>query len=555
VAAQRLTLSARVTLLWLAAVIVVGLLAVASGLAVADSRAKTDKTLNQIGPIRTLSEQLLSAVVNQEAGVRGYAMSADEADLRPYNDGVSAELTAAAQIDAGLSERPDLRAQLQQVEQATTRWRQDVATPVITAVRAGNKAGAQALLTDRARAEFEGIRSQIEQLQAGIRSYRDDLTDSAWQAVDRTTTLLYGFGAAVLVVGVIVLIALRRLVTRPVTDLTAQIQAVAAGDYNRKIVASGADELITLAHDVDTMRERIAAELHDMGSARNRLQQALTEVNRLNAELELRANELLRSNRDLEQFAYVASHDLQEPLRKVASFCQLLQRRYAGRLDEKADQYIGFAVEGAQRMQQLINDLLAFSRIGRTTTDFADVDLATVVADCLAQLEYPIKQTQAEVSADNLPVVRGEPALLTALLANLIGNAVKFHRPGVPPQVRISAEKIDDRWHITCTDNGIGIDPEQGDRVFVIFQRLQPRDQYAGTGIGLAIAKKIVEYHGGEIWVSENPDGPGAAVTFTLPMEPVAATPTAVAQLNGDRSTPRLAAVPADHPAVPAASG
>ena len=241
---------------------------------------------------------------------------------------------------------------------------------------------------------------------------------------------------------------------------------------------------------------------------------AAQESNRL---LDEQTRDLERSNRDLEQFAYVASHDLQEPLRKVASFCQLLQRRYAGKLDERADQYIAFAVDGAERMQQLINDLLAFSRVGRTTAGFDDVALDDVVAAAVAQLEDARADVDGTVDVKPLPAVSGDPSLLRALFVNLVGNGLKFHRDGVPPQVSVAAAEVEDGWEITVTDNGIGIDPEYVDKVFVIFQRLHARDVYAGTGIGLALAKKIVEFHGGRIGIDPPRPEPGTTIRFTLP--------------------------------------
>jgi light-regulated signal transduction histidine kinase (bacteriophytochrome) len=297
-----------------------------------------------------------------------------------------------------------------------------------------------------------------------------------------------------------------------VNRLAAEVRRVAAGDFGHIVNTNGPPEVAALGHGVDEMRQRIVADLREVLAARAAIEEA-------NRRLEAQAEELTRSNRDLEQFAYVASHDLQEPLRKVSSFCQLLQRRYAGQLDERADQYIGFAVDGAQRMQRLINDLLAFSRIGRLTTEFTEVDLNAVVADCVSQQEAGLERTHGEVSWANLPTVRGEEPLLAALFGNLIGNSMKFRQPEMPPRVRISARKLAGEWEITCRDNGIGIEPEYVDKVFVIFQRLHARGAYPGTGIGLAIAKKIVEYHGGRIWVDTEEPGTGTTIRFTLPVE------------------------------------
>jgi light-regulated signal transduction histidine kinase (bacteriophytochrome) len=269
------------------------------------------------------------------------------------------------------------------------------------------------------------------------------------------------------------------------------------------VVVDGPREIVELAADVDSMRLAILGDL-----------EVSRDTNRLLAD---QAQELERSNNDLEQFAYVASHDLQEPLRKVASFCQLLQRRYAGKLDDRADQYIAFAVDGAERMQQLINDLLSFSRVGRTTAAFSEVALDDVVAAAKAQLEPARTDVDGTIDVGPLPKVQGDPSLLRALFVNLIGNGLKFHREGVAPHVAVAAAEVGDGWEITVTDNGIGIDPEYADKVFVIFQRLHARDAYAGTGIGLALAKKIVEFHGGRIGIDPPRPDPGTTIRLIVP--------------------------------------
>ena len=233
-----------------------------------------------------------------------------------------------------------------------------------------------------------------------------------------------------------------------------------------------------------------------------------------------RANEALEErNRELEQFAYVASHDLQEPLRMVSSFLQLLQRRYAGQLDEKAEEYIEYAVDGARRMQRLIQDLLAFSRVGTRGQAFEPVDLEDTLAVVLRDLGPKVEEEGAAVEAGDLPVVQGDPTQLGQLFQNLIANALKF-RTEEPPRVRIWAERAGPMWEVAVADNGIGIDPKYTDRVFQIFQRLHTRDEYEGTGIGLALCKKIVERHGGDIWFENDPDVPGTTFYFTLPTTP-----------------------------------
>ena len=305
--------------------------------------------------------------------------------------------------------------------------------------------------------------------------------------------------------------------TRPLDLLAEETRAVRGGDLSHRIAVQGPPEIAGLGQDVDAMRERLVEQLAQVEAMLDGLQEAQQR-------LEAQAAELQRSNQDLEQFAYVASHDLQEPLRKVASFCQLLERRYKGQLDDRADQYIAFAVDGAKRMQQLINDLLAFSRIGRRTTGRSEVALDACLDGALRNLETVIEETGATVTADPLPTVWGEKALLTALFQNLVSNAIKF-RSDRPAVVRLTVEeqRTDDDavsgYLFRCSDNGIGIEPRYAERIFVIFQRLHAKDEYSGTGIGLAMCKKIVEWHGGRIWLDTEASGPDVGTTFawTLP--------------------------------------
>jgi light-regulated signal transduction histidine kinase (bacteriophytochrome) len=241
------------------------------------------------------------------------------------------------------------------------------------------------------------------------------------------------------------------------------------------------------------------------------------------ARVEQTSEDLARSNADLEQFAYVASHDLSEPLRKVANFCQLLERQYGPQLDDKAKQYIAFAVDGAKRMQVLITDLLALSRVGRTTSSFQPVDTEAVLERAAANLDRQIAESGAGVGHVDLPTVPGDQSLLTALFENLIGNAIKYRREEEPPLIAVTATRDPDRqlWTFTVSDNGIGIEPQYAERIFAIFQRLHLRDEYGGTGIGLALCRKIVEYHGGQIWLDTQAPGPGATFRFTLPEGPL----------------------------------
>ncbi|HTI88759.1 MAG TPA: PAS-domain containing protein [Alphaproteobacteria bacterium] len=240
------------------------------------------------------------------------------------------------------------------------------------------------------------------------------------------------------------------------------------------------------------------------------------ELARQASELASAMDELKRSNEELQQFAYVASHDLQEPLRMIGSYCQLLQRRYGGKLDSDADEFIGFAVEGAKRMQRLINDLLLYSRVGTKGKEFAPTRLDDVLAGVLANLTIAAAEAKAKITHDSLPKVVGDSVQLTQLLQNLIANALKFREAGTESRIHIGAARDADKWRISIRDNGIGIEPQYAERIFMIFQRLNTRQEYPGTGIGLSICKKIVERHGGRIWVEPAPDK-GSIFTFTLP--------------------------------------
>ncbi len=256
--------------------------------------------------------------------------------------------------------------------------------------------------------------------------------------------------------------------------------------------------------------------------------QDISDRKQANEALARYAAELERSNLELEQFAYVASHDLQEPLRMVASYVQLLAKDYAGKLDADADEYIAFAVDGAKRMQRLIDDLLAFSRVGTRGQQFQPIDCGQVLQDVLQGLRLAIEDAGAAVTHGELPTVMADRGQLYQLLQNLIANALKF-RADAPPHIQVNATwhaggdsaggrgaDENPNWVFAVTDNGIGIDPQYADRIFVIFQRLHSRAQYSGTGIGLAICKKIVERHGGRIWV-ESTLGHGATFYFRLP--------------------------------------
>ena len=243
----------------------------------------------------------------------------------------------------------------------------------------------------------------------------------------------------------------------------------------------------------------------------------ITERKAAEAELRRAHDELARSNSELEQFAYVASHDLQEPLRMVSSYTQLLGRRYGDRLDGDAREFMGFIVDGAARMKQLIEDLLAYSRVGTRGKEFRPVAVDTALRRALFNLKSAVDESSASVSYEGLPTVYADELQLTQLFQNLIGNALKFRSPSVP-RIHIEAVERAAEWEFSVADNGIGIDPQYFERIFMVFQRLHNKTEYPGTGIGLAICKKVVERHGGRIWVASKPDE-GTTFHFTLPKE------------------------------------
>jgi len=242
---------------------------------------------------------------------------------------------------------------------------------------------------------------------------------------------------------------------------------------------------------------------------------------RAEEELAQKVAELARSNAELEQFAYVASHDLQEPLRMIANYTQLLAERYRGKLDEQADKYIAYSVDGATRMQTLIQDLLKFSRVGRQEIERRTTDCRAVVEQALKNLQAAVQESKAAVNWNGLPVLKVDSSQLAQVFQNLIANAIKFHGTEAPV-IQIGAEEKNQEWVFTFSDNGIGIPTENWQDIFVIFRRLHTRAEYAGNGIGLSICKKIIERHRGKIWIEAQAQ-PGSCFKFTLPAEPITA--------------------------------
>lgn len=499
---------------WLNVVLaVMGVLVLAGAVAAAILMSRTDavseELIERIQPARVAAYRLQAALRDQETAVRGFAIAADEQFLEPYYEGQQTEREAVEEIRGLIGDHPNLIADLDAVEAAAAEWRTNYAEPFIDGVRPGTPATIDNALIQRGKEGFDNIRALFHVQNVDLAAARTagvkELEDvRGWR--DRA---LAGIVTTFFLTALVLAVLARSAVVRPLSALAASCRRITEGHFGERIVARGPRDIRDMASDVEDMRQRIVADLDASRAAREQLDEQTVE--------------LRRSNAELEQFAYVASHDLQEPLRKVASFCQLLEKRYGDQLDERGAEYIKFAVDGAKRMQVLINDLLTFSRVGRLNAAHTDVELDEALDAALSNLDTAIDESGAEIvrPAEPLPLVQGDDTLLTMLWQNLVGNAVKFRKPDTAPRIVIECERgtgdRDGQWLLTVSDNGIGIAEEFSQKVFVIFQRLHGRDAYSGTGIGLALCKKIVEYHGGSIWI-DNSYTEGTRFRMTLPV-------------------------------------
>ncbi|WP_411103047.1 sensor histidine kinase [Streptomyces sp. cmx-4-9] len=455
-------------------------------------------------PALTSSIRLESALLNQETGIRGYGSTGRAEFLEPYRQGVAEEKKHSTRIEELLHGDAAGLADLRTVREAVERWQERIARP-IAASPAGTPSPLAAERAVEGKTSFDAVRTAVTDQQDRLQAERTRARDELLATMDLRNWVFLAIALVIVTLAGLVFEGLRRGVTTPLAQLGADARVVAGGHFEHPITPTGPADLRLLGAEIDSMRRRLVRELAFAEEARGRL--------------DAQAAELKRSNAELEQFAYVASHDLQEPLRKVSSFTQLLQRRYGGQLDAKADQYIDFAVDGANRMQTLINDLLDFSRVGRVHHTHQSVDLDSVLRRTLSALSVGIEESGAVITHDGMPSLVADPTQMGMLWQNLIGNAVKFRRPGEIPRIHVSAERDGELWRFAVTDNGIGIAPEFAEKVFVIFQRLHTKDVYDGSGIGLAMCKKIVEFHGGTIAIDPDYTG-GARIVFTLAAAP-----------------------------------
>jgi signal transduction histidine kinase len=316
--------------------------------------------------------------------------------------------------------------------------------------------------------------------------------------------LLFTIALTVELTGLILAITVSRNIQKGLAEILESARSVARGDFSRKAKAFSKDEIGILANNFNTMAEEL-----------EKLQQEIREANtNLERKVEQRTAELEIKNKELEQFAYVASHDLQEPLRTTSSFVELLRKQYYDKLDAHANRYIDYILQASDRMKTLIKDLLDYSRLGREKK-LEEADCNALLSEVLADLDKVIKENGAHITAEPLPVIKAFKTEIKLVFQNLISNSIKFRKQNEPPVIHISAHHQPGAWQFSFADNGIGIGKQHQERIFIIFQRLHNRTDYEGSGIGLAHCKKVVELHGGKIWVDSEP-GKGSTFHFTI---------------------------------------
>lgn len=409
--------------------------------------------------VRENLQRLFRILIDMETGQRGYLITHDSSYLQPYNEGIAIYDKALDDLKLLILDDP---VQLQSLQELDTLARNKMAelAATIDLKRENRPTALQQVIKTNVGFEYmNAIRDKVVRMQTRERDQLNQRLFTLKRYYTYLTIILAGF----LVIGLTLLSQFFRLL--------------------------------------------------------DSLESKEIELKKMNDQLELRVQrrteQLTRSNEELERFAYVSSHDLQEPLRKIATFAQLLQLKHSETLNPEASKYLAVITEGVTRMRSLIRDLLDYSRLNVTAVSFEDVDLKNVIKDVLNDLEVAVKEKNATVIYDDLPIIRGNRTHLHQLFQNLIGNALKFHVKDARPIVQIAAKREKNYWTISVQDNGIGIEPQYADKIFKAFLRLHQKDKYPGTGIGLAICKKIVEEHGGTIWVVPAPKG-GSIFKFTF---------------------------------------
>ncbi|WP_034388981.1 CHASE3 domain-containing protein [Deinococcus sp. YIM 77859] len=449
----------------------------------------------------TLIQAVARDVSDLETGQRGFVITGQAAYLEPYRRGEEALARHLRELGT-LSNTDPQRQSLERIRTLIGRWQEQAAKPEIAARRSSLE-GAVLLVSDgTGKRILDEVRRVLDEMQTRENArLRAALTSST--AVLRAVQF-FTVSGLLLSVTLLVLAALRtaRTLTRTTSELREGARRIAAGEYGARLAVTPLREL-----------NELSTQFHRMAEAVQQRERALEDTTRA---LKASNEDLARSNRELEQFAYVASHDLQEPLRTIGSYTELLARRYQGQLDERADQYIAFTISATQRLKNLIQDLLAYSRVRQTHRTFQEVDTAALVREIVQDLQTKLEQSGGKVDVCSLPVLWGSAELLRHVFLNLLTNAIKFHAEGRPPHVRVWAERRPGEWAFHVQDNGIGIESQYFERIFGVFQRLHGMDTYSGSGIGLAVARTAVQRHGGEMTLQSTP-GQGSTFTFTIP--------------------------------------
>ena len=417
--------------------------------------------------IRRLDE-LFSTMQDAETGQRGFLLTGDERYLGPFADANSligrkfSEVESLAHKD-GVSEQ-----QIENLRNLVNRKMGELRATVDLRRKGGLREALTLVNTDQGQLTMTAIRNLI----GDMKTQQVGAFQQRWKRQQQSQWAL----EAVLAIGIVIGFLLLSLAYR----------------FNS-----------LYAHE----RDEVEREIRNLNNTLElRVNERTAELEARTKELEKRTAELQRSNSDLMQFAYVASHDLQEPLRMVGSYMGLLARRYQGKLDETADRYIQFAVDGANRMQTLIHDLLTYSRAGTQALEKKEVSFEDILQAALKNLDVAIRESSAKIDYENLPLVLADETKLVQVMQNLIGNAIKFRKPGVAPQIQITSRQTGDEWMFAVTDNGIGFESRYNERIFEVFQRLHGMGSYPGNGIGLAICRRIIEHHGGQLWADSEPD-------------------------------------------------
>jgi signal transduction histidine kinase len=382
--------------------------------------------------------------------------------------------------------------------------------------RAGDE---NALLLEREERFFSQILQESELFRETVSKLADSSQEAAQEIQETSNWVVLILVTATVPVLLLISALITGTITRPIARLHEGAGLIGRGDLNHRVATDARDEVGELSRAFDNMAKDLQALIdqhrEDEAALRALNEKLDEEVQERTAELAFSNEALQRSNIELQQFAYIASHDLQAPLRSISGFSQLLQKGYKGKLDEKADEWIGFVVDNVAQMQTLIQDLLAFSRVESKERQFEPVALRDAFEDAVKFLDPSIEEAGGEVICDELPTLNADRSQMAQLFQNLIGNGIKYANQQ-PPRVHLSSEKKDGEWIVSVRDNGIGIDSKHHESVFEIFRRLHTQQEYPGTGIGLAVCRRIVQRHGGRIWVESEP-GMGSTFCFTMP--------------------------------------